>query len=97
MRNVSRVLERVVSMDSKPPIERCDRSGSLEVSMMEYRMVRLYCMMSYAQFVAYDILEGHSRVLDGALAQVDLASVPVASPLRKQRAFSPGQLDRYLN
>ena len=48
-------------------------------------------------FAAYDILEGHSRALDGALAQVDLVFVPKQSPLRRDPGFfSPDQLARYI-
>ena len=47
-------------------------------------------------FVAYDLLEGHVRALDGALAQVDVAFVRKNSPLRSdQRFFSPAQAERY--
>lgn len=38
-------------------------------------------------FVVYDILEGHVRALDGALAQVDLVFVPLDSPLRSTQCF----------
>lgn len=48
-------------------------------------------------FAVYDILEGHVRALDGALAQVDLAFVPKAGPLRVDpRFFSPAQVDEYV-
>jgi FkbM family methyltransferase len=47
-------------------------------------------------FVIYDILEGHMRALDGALAQVDLVFVPADSPLRNDpRFFSEEQLQSY--
>ena len=75
----------------------------VEVSMMEFRsgaplLNDVVAAMHRRGFVTYDILEGHSRALDGALAQVDFAFVPLASPLRKDRAFfTPGQLDRYLS
>ncbi|MEY9878674.1 FkbM family methyltransferase [Bradyrhizobium sp. USDA 329] len=50
-----------------------------------------------AGFAVYDVLEGHMRSLDGALAQIDLAFVRKESPLRGQAAyFSPGQLAEYL-
>jgi hypothetical protein len=47
-------------------------------------------------FVVYDILEGHMRALDGALAQVDLVFIPADSPLRSDpRFFSEEQLCNY--
>lgn len=50
-----------------------------------------------AGFVVYDVLEGHMRALDGALAQIDLAFVRKDSPLRSQTAtFNPDQLANYL-
>ncbi len=50
-----------------------------------------------AGFAVYDVLEGHMRSLDGALAQIDLAFVRKDSPLRSQVAyFSPEQLAEYL-
>ncbi len=50
-----------------------------------------------AGFVAYDVLEGFTRALDGALAQIDLAFVRKDSVLRSQAAtFNPDQLAEYL-
>ena len=50
-----------------------------------------------AGFAVYDVLEGHMRSLDGALAQIDLAFIRKDSPLRSQSAyFSPEQLADYL-
>ena len=50
-----------------------------------------------AGFAVYDVLEGHMRALDGALAQIDLAFVRKDSALRSQTAFfSPDQLADYL-
>lgn len=50
-----------------------------------------------AGFAVYDVLEGHTRALDGALAQIDLAFVRKDSALRSQVAyFSPDQLSGYL-
>lgn len=50
-----------------------------------------------AGFAVYDVLEGHMRALDGALAQIDLAFVRKDSPLRSQSAFfNPDQLADYL-
>ena len=40
-----------------------------------------------AGFAVYDVLEGHMRALDGALAQIDLAFVRKDSPLRSQAAY----------
>ena len=51
-----------------------------------------------AGFAVYDVLEGHMRSLDGALAQIDLAFIRKDSPLRSQSAyFSPEQLADYLD
>jgi FkbM family methyltransferase len=50
-----------------------------------------------AGFAVYDVLEGHMRALDGALAQIDLAFVRKDSALRSQAAyFSPDQLADYI-
>ncbi|VIO77498.1 FkbM family methyltransferase [Bradyrhizobium ivorense] len=50
-----------------------------------------------AGFAVYDVLEGHMRALDGALAQIDLALVRKDSKLRSQSAyFSADQLAGYL-
>jgi hypothetical protein len=50
-----------------------------------------------AGFAVYDVLEGHMRSLDGALAQIDLAFVRKDSALRSQVAFfNPDQLADYL-
>jgi hypothetical protein len=50
-----------------------------------------------AGFAVYDVLEGHMRSLDGALAQIDLAFIRKDSPLRSQSAyFSSEQLAEYL-
>ena len=50
-----------------------------------------------AGFVVYDVLEGHVRALDGALAQIDLAFVRKDSRLRSQTAtFNSRQLEEYL-
>jgi FkbM family methyltransferase len=74
----------------------------LETSMMpmrhgipEFADVIRYC--DEAGFAVYDILEGHMRALDRALAQIDVAMVRKDSPLRKNAAFfSPDQLTQYL-
>jgi hypothetical protein len=50
-----------------------------------------------AGFAVYDVLEGHMRALDGALAQIDLAFVRKDSVLRSQAAsFNSDQLAKYL-
>ena len=50
-----------------------------------------------AGFAVYDVLEGHMRALDGALAQIDLAFVRKDSRLRSQTAtFNSRQLEEYL-
>lgn len=50
-----------------------------------------------AGFAVYDILEGHMRAFDGALAQIDLAFVRKDSTLRSHAAyFSPDQVAGYL-
>ena len=41
-----------------------------------------------AGFAVYDVLEGHMRALDGALAQIDLAFVRKDSPLRSRPSTS---------
>ena len=54
-----------------------------------------YC--DEAGFAVYDVLEGHMRALDGALAQIDLAFVRKDSSLRSETAFfTPQQLADYL-
>ena len=51
-----------------------------------------------AGFAAYDVLEGHMRDIDGALAQIDLAFVRKDSVLRQQNvSFDAAQLAAYLN
>jgi FkbM family methyltransferase len=48
-------------------------------------------------FVVYDIIGGHCRVLDNALAQVDLVLIPESHPLRQDaRFFSDTQLHEYM-
>jgi len=50
-----------------------------------------------AGFAVYDVLEGHMRALDGALAQIDLAFVRKDSALRSHAGFfNPDQLAHYL-
>ena len=51
-----------------------------------------------AGFVVYDLLEGHMRDIDGALAQIDLAFVRKDSALRSRtRPSMPRSLAAYLN
>jgi FkbM family methyltransferase len=73
----------------------------IESSLMPFRvgapeLAELVARMVGLGFVVYDILEGHMRALDGALAQVDLVFVPEGGALRRDpRFFSPEQLARY--
>jgi FkbM family methyltransferase len=84
-----------------------DRIGEIdllivETTMMEARRgipqfadVVRFC--DEAGFAVYDVLEGHVRALDGALAQIDLAFVRKDSLLRSQvETFSADQLADYL-
>ena len=65
------------------------RDGAAEIADVVIRFKEL-------GFVIYDILEGHMRSLDGALAQVDLVFVPADSALRRDaRFFSDEQLQSY--
>jgi len=51
-----------------------------------------------AGFAVYDVLEGHMRALDGALAQIDLAFVRKDSALRSETVtFNSAQLAKYLS
>jgi FkbM family methyltransferase len=68
----------------------------LETTMMPLRQgipqfadIVRYC--DEAGFAVYDVLEGHMRALDGALAQIDLAFVRKDSSLRSQTAFFTSQ------
>jgi FkbM family methyltransferase len=48
-------------------------------------------------FICYEVLEGHYRPVDNALAQVDLAFVKKDSPLRAEKGvFSAAQVESYL-
>jgi FkbM family methyltransferase len=48
-------------------------------------------------FVVYDVIGGHCRALDNALAQVDLVLIPEHHPLRQDaRFFSDTQLHEYM-
>jgi len=74
----------------------------VEVSLMSFRhgcaqFYDVVARMKDLGFVAYDILEGHSRFLDGALAQVDIVFVPEDSALRQvQSFFAQEQVAGYL-
>lgn len=74
----------------------------LEVSFHQFRegapeVSDVVCYMREIGFVPYEILEGHYRSLDNALAQVDIVFVKNESILRKDKAFfSEKQVDQYL-
>jgi FkbM family methyltransferase len=74
----------------------------IEASLLAMRvrapeLVDLVKRLDHVGFAVYDILEGHVRALDGALAQVDLVFVPKAAQLRSDlRFFSTEQLERYM-
>jgi FkbM family methyltransferase len=74
----------------------------IESSLMPFRvgapqLAELVARLASLGLVVYDILEGHMRALDGALAQIDLVFVPEASALRRDpRFFSPAQAARYI-
>jgi FkbM family methyltransferase len=73
----------------------------IETSFLPFRegaaqFADVVCRLADLGFAVYDILEGHMRALDGALAQVDLVAVPLDSPLRRDpRFFSDEQLRSY--
>jgi FkbM family methyltransferase len=73
----------------------------IEASLLPFRvgapvLAELIARLDTLGFAVYDILEGHVRALDGALAQVDLVFVPKTGELRRDpRFFSPDQLARY--
>ncbi len=53
--------------------------------------------MAKCGYVLYEILEGHYRPLDNALAQVDMVFVRETSPLRSQKSFfTEAQVDSYI-
>lgn len=74
----------------------------IEVSLMKFRddtpeFAAVVEHMRSLRYVVYDILEGHVRALDGALAQVDLVFISEDSPLRKShRFFSEEQVEEYV-
>ena len=73
----------------------------IETSLMPFRsgapeFAEVVGRLHVLGFVVYDILEGHMRALDRALAQVDLAMVRAYSPLRRDsRFFSDAQFASY--
>ncbi|HEY2246787.1 MAG TPA: FkbM family methyltransferase [Bradyrhizobium sp.] len=75
----------------------------VEAAMMEARrgipqFADIVRFCDEAGFVVYDLLEGHMRDIDGALAQIDLAFVRKDSMLRRQpESFDAAQLAAYLN
>ncbi len=96
----------------RAPRSRCSRAWAagiseidlliLETTMMPMRhgipqFADIVRFCDEAGFAVYDVLEGHMRALDGALAQIDLAFVRKDSALRSQAAyFDPDQLADYL-
>ncbi len=72
-----------------------------EVSFQEFRdtapeIADIMIAFKKFGFVPYEILEGHYRAIDNALAQVDLVFVKETSELRaEKRFFSDKQLERY--
>jgi FkbM family methyltransferase len=50
-------------------------------------MHEVVCFMADCGFAVYDIFGGHLRPLDGALAALDLAFVPIDSALRSDRRY----------
>jgi FkbM family methyltransferase len=65
----------------------------LEVSLFQFYVngPQFYDVVSYMKdhgFVVYDIFGGHTRPLDGALAQVDMAFVKEDGPFRKHHCYA---------
>lgn len=65
----------------------------LEVSLFEFQVnaPQLYDVVSYMKergFVVYDIFGGHPRLLDGALAQIDMAFVKEDGLFRKEHIYA---------
>lgn len=66
------------------------RLGAPEFHHIVQRMTEL-------GWVCYEILEGHYRALDGALAQMDLVFIKPDSPLRAHKTFfTPEQAEQYM-
>lgn len=65
----------------------------LEVSVFQFHVngPQFYDVVSYMKdhgFVVYDVFSGHSRPLDGALAQVDMAFVKENGQFRKHHFYA---------
>lgn len=65
----------------------------LEVNLFEFYVgaPQFYDVVHFMKergFIAYDILEGHNRPIDGALAQVDLAFVKEDGMFRKHHLYA---------
>jgi FkbM family methyltransferase len=74
----------------------------LEVSFFRFfgngpQLGEVVAFMHARGFVAYDLANPHYRPMDGALAQVDLAFVPDASPLRARHAYATAEQRARLN
>lgn len=74
----------------------------LEVSLFSFmkdapQFTEVIDVVADLGFVAWDIVPGWTRPLDGALGQVDIVFVPVDSPLRKDHAFATEEQFRQLN
>lgn len=75
----------------------------LEVSFHQFRegapeIADVFGFMKNIGYLPYEILEGHYRSLDNALAQVDVVFVRGNSFLRKDKTFfGSNQVDKYLN
>ena len=73
----------------------------IEVSFHEFRkgapeFHHIVQRMTELGYVCYEVLEGHYRAIDGALAQEDLVFIRPDSPLRAHKTyFSPEQAARY--
>ena len=73
----------------------------IETSLLPFRIgapvfADIVARLDVLGFAVYDVLEGHVRALDGALAQVDLVFVPKMGSLRRDpRFFSADQAARY--
>jgi len=66
----------------------------LAVSLFQFceggpQMADVVAFMKNRGFLAYDIVGGHERPLDGALAQVDMVFVPETGPLRRESQYAP--------
>jgi len=74
----------------------------LETSFHPFRIgapeaCQVFAKMAELGFVPYEILEGHYRQVDNAMAQVDVVFIPADSVLRRHKGyFSPEQARAYL-